>query len=352
MMPDRGSKLTPERWQNPITPVPLDHIVIPKRRSSLRRNTYKGNGSTGSQDVEAVYGDKTIESGIPPIHSPLSSFEDLEDLTAKTKTLEITKRTPMLTTLSSSQRVLLTPPYDTPAIYTPSGKDQLPSDKGYHEPYFVTPVKRRAINYGRVVDTPPSSTDRFIPSRTRDDTAINNFKANKPFFELTAAQKQMRMNSITPDPFTARRVTPHSIARRDASSGHHHQFRTTSASNVWTIGGSVPHRNHVVAIDTGRGITLGSGTNARMFSANFFDRQTEKESNDRYEARLAMALELDRSSKVLDFNFGLNKRMSPKHAKKTTEWKDSMWTSHEPHSGKQQVCLLSPTDQARLASED
>lgn len=178
-----------------------------------------------------------------------------------------------------------------------------------------------------MVDTPPSSTDRYIPSRGRDDASINNYRANKPFFELTPEEKQIRLYGAIEDPFMARRVTPQFYTRRNASSGRYSQARTMSAGGVWSIGRSVAHTGPVVGIHTGRGLVLGSGTNARMFKSDFFDRETAKESHERFEGRLAMALDLDRFGKVFDFSCSTKLRQDVSKPGRITQWKDGEWAS-------------------------
>ena len=96
---------------------------------------------------------------------------------------------------------------------------------------------------------------------------------------------------------------------------------------MWGIGKTVAHTGPIVGVHDGRGVILGSGTNARMYSSNFFNQETAKESRERFEGRLAMALDIDRSGKVFDFSCRTKLRRGQSEPAKTTQWKDGQWAS-------------------------
>ena len=68
-----------------------------------------------------------------------------------------------------------------------------------------------------------------------------------------------------------------------------------------------------------------------MFTANFFKQETDDQGAMRFEARLAAALDIDQSRKVLDFHPEKDLfRMSPaRYAEPEypTTWQDSQWVS-------------------------
>ena len=302
------------------------HITDSKARSSLR-NARSGNSLTSNLSefgaASAAYSRRTSLS------SACSTISPEERREKNSSDLSVTKRRSR-NTAPAGTRLPDTPPNDEPGISTPNTstwktRPSFPNGRNTYQ--FATPPKQRAISYGAVVDTPPSSSDRYIPSRGRDDALISNFRANKPFFQLTPEEKQMRLDGAISDPFMARKVTPQYNIRRNASSGRHPQSRTMSAGGVWGIGRSVAHTGPVVGVHAGRGVVLGSGTNARMFSSDFFSRETVKETHERFEGRLAMALEIDRSGKVFDFSCKTRLRRGNSEPVQTTQWRDGQWAS-------------------------
>ncbi|KAL8928843.1 MAG: hypothetical protein Q9208_001621 [Pyrenodesmia sp. 3 TL-2023] len=72
---------------------------------------------------------------------------------------------------------------------------------------------------------------------------------------------------------------------------------------VWNIGGGVPHANGPIrAISDGRGGLVGSGTNAPLYTASFLVKDDSEEDKDTFSDRLAAALDIDTTRKVLDFS--------------------------------------------------
>ena len=186
---------------------------------------------------------------------------------------------------------------------------------------------RRAIRrYGYF--TPPVSPhretqDRFIPTRRSPDCTIETFCLSKPTRQLTKEERLLRSSSASPDPFSPRsprrfhdpsrmsmvgsfpafsnnRSVLNATIRPNANNGL--PTRHISAGMVWNIGGNAAAElNHPVsAISNGRGGLLSSGTNAPMFSSHFFERETLDESAERFEGRLAIALEIDQTNRTLE----------------------------------------------------
>ncbi|KAL8809164.1 MAG: hypothetical protein Q9200_003654 [Gallowayella weberi] len=174
-----------------------------------------------------------------------------------------------------------------------------------------------------------ASPDRFISNRSTPQTSARSFRLGKAPHLLSLDEKLLRRDSATPDPFVS---TSPGRARQDASSltGYdsraairsqsrsvsgpdilimpHHahpppQPRGVSAGAVWNIGGGSSHPTGPIRrISNGRGGFIGSGTNAPFYTAKFLDKNLQEDNSDTYEHRLAIALDIDRNRKVLDFS--------------------------------------------------
>lgn len=110
--------------------------------------------------------------------------------------------------------------------------------------------------------------------------------------------------------------------------------RQVSHGAVWAVGGTAPNG---VAVDAGRGRLMSSGTNARLYTTSFSNlRPKSEEDQERHEGRLAVALDINRVSRILDFD-GFS--TFPRHKKKNrpalqptqTVWTGSEW-ANDAHS--------------------
>jgi hypothetical protein len=75
--------------------------------------------------------------------------------------------------------------------------------------------------------------------------------------------------------------------------------RQVSAGAVWNVGGLSAVSDTVVGVSTGRGGMLMSGTNAPLYTSTFFNRADPEAELEAYERRLALALGVDQSDRVL-----------------------------------------------------
>lgn len=193
--------------------------------------------------------------------------------------------------------------------------------------------------------------DRFVSSREVDSPLSDRFRTIKEPHELTAQERLTRTAGATPDPFRLP-PRPDYLALRDRrtsrSDGHNQRPRGTvlalsssngasdierqvSAGAVWTVGGIAPTGG--LAVDTGRGLLLESGTNAPLYRAPFASgRPRSSEENERHEARLAHALDINRAQRVLAFDsfstFPRCKKKAPGRQfipKLTTTWTGTEW---------------------------
>ena len=175
--------------------------------------------------------------------------------------------------------------------------------------------------------TPSASPDRYISNRYSPQDASKTFRLSKPHQQLSNVERLLRHPSATPDPFgplNNRRVRearinasanmdPRAVQSRTRTIGTTNvqhppedplavQNRQASAGAVWNVGGGsqVAPLGPVRGIPNGRGGFTSSGSNAPMFTAHFFDDDTLDQDNSQLESRLAIALDIDQTSRVLD----------------------------------------------------
>ncbi|KAI1361390.1 WD40 repeat-like protein [Xylaria arbuscula] len=190
---------------------------------------------------------------------------------------------------------------------------------------------------------PVLSPDRFVPFHV---VAPDRFRANKQPHELTPSERLLRTenNGLDAFCFTARRPVPASSRRLSRSDcigrrqgtvlGLHPLDRQVSHGAVWSVGGTAPNG---VAIDGGRGRLVSSGTNARLYTTSFSNlRPKSEEDQERHEGRLAVALNIDRVRRVLDFDgfstFPRHKKQNRPALQPTqTIWTGSEW-ANDAHS--------------------
>jgi hypothetical protein len=112
---------------------------------------------------------------------------------------------------------------------------------------------------------------------------------------------------------------------------------------VWSVGGTAPSGT----VDDGHGHLLRSGTNARVFASSFFASASNTEEDlDKYQGRVASALNIDRVCKILEFDRNLTfprcarTKRSERLAMEplTTVWKGPEWRACGAHSSS-----MSPT---------
>lgn len=89
----------------------------------------------------------------------------------------------------------------------------------------------------------------------------------------------------------------------------------------------------MVGVSNGRGGLVGSGTNAPLYTTSFTVRSKTQENADRHEIRLAEALDLDRTSRVLDCREVARPTLSatissPEIGK--TSWNGTQWVMGGP----------------------
>lgn len=107
--------------------------------------------------------------------------------------------------------------------------------------------------------------------------------------------------------------------------------RQISAGAVWNVGGpSAATGGSPAGISDGHGGLLGSGTNAPMYLANFIATDTPRQDRERHESRLALALDIDQATRVLNISNQDSPKdlspASPQYGKRSPfTWKDNTW---------------------------
>ena len=180
---------------------------------------------------------------------------------------------------------------------------------------------------GRHCWTPPSSPDRYISNRQKPQEASKTFRVSKSPHQLSSSERLLRHPSATPDPFgplVVVRTRDHRTATEvvgDVPMLHSRprtmgitnlltvpqdtlvlQNRQVSAGAVWSVGGSnaATHSGPIRSISDGRGGFLSSGSNAPMYTSHFYDEDILDHGSERMESRLAAALDIDLTSRVID----------------------------------------------------
>ena len=225
-----------------------------------------------------------------------------------------------------------------------------------------TPRGRRLDVIARL-RSPSTSLDRYISNRYTPQCSSKTFRVSKPPEQLSSAEKLLRHPSATPDPFgplNVRRIReatirssanadPRAVQSRTRTIGTTNvqhppqdplaaQNRQASAGAVWNVGGGSQANpsSPVRGIPDGRGRFVSSGSNAPMFTSHFFDDDTPDQDNSQLESRLAVALDINQTSRILNnsrspvqvrrVSTGAigTKRKYP-YVEPRTRWMDSQW---------------------------
>ena len=236
-----------------------------------------------------------------------------------------------------------------------------------------TPSRRRPS--GRYCWMPPSSPDRYVSNRQKPQEASKTFRVSKSPHQLSSSERLLRHPSATPDPFgplVVPRTRDHGIAAAVAGDVQSHrspprtmgftnlltlpqdtlvlQDRQISAGAVWNVGGSnaATHSGPIRSISDGRGGFLSSGSNAPMHTSHFYDEDILDHSLGRMESRLAAALDIDVTSKVIDTSrptrsVSVNATGTKRkyvHSDPRIRWKHGEWTQGAFQPCMSFCCLL------------
>ena len=212
--------------------------------------------------------------------------------------------------------------------------------------------------------------DRFISNRSTPATPQRpdeTFRVSKAPEQLLPAERLQRDYSASPNPFgplpvsrtrdgrlnsytqrsstVVTRLPSRTVGTTNASElpldPSMAQNRQVSPGAVWNVGGTVQANltGPVRGISNGRGGFTRSGSNAPMYDSQFLDDLSIDQDVDQMERRLAAALDIDQTSKVLNISrspensgvksigsLGMIRRrlyLGPRQ-----QWKDSAWTQN------------------------
>ena len=236
-----------------------------------------------------------------------------------------------------------------------------------HTRYEVSSPKRRCVSNDSPYLTPPTSPDRFIPTRRSPESSAKSFHLSKPSDQLTTIEKLIRHQSVSQDPFSTRipsridegGLPSHEIYNGSPTPSPSRPFtvgggdvlgvrpgsigiadRRPSAGAIWNVGGSVASSpGPITGVSNGRGGLLGTGTNAPMFSSRFFETETPDQSRERFEGRLAVALDIDQTSRTLSISqspepevFKSPIKNGKRRVQAGTFWRDGRWHNEDTES--------------------
>lgn len=195
------------------------------------------------------------------------------------------------------------------------------------------------------------SPDRYIACRRPPAVTRESFELNRPAKRLETTHsgrgrgadpfsRRLRRSARLNDELHSLRET-HSLIigrtsaqRRNATLVHRRSPsasspRQISAGAVWNVGGPSAVSDTVIAVSTGRGGMLGSGTNAPLYTSTFLNRADPEAELEAYEHRLAIALDVDQTGRVLQHspspssNHNRKQGGTTPHPKHT--WRDGAW---------------------------
>lgn len=242
------------------------------------------------------------------------------------------------------------------AIQTPTGFDSPTKLRRLPTRCSSSPLRpSQWVSRGGMLASPRksriSTPDRFIHCRRPPAITRESFELNKPKEREQIAQRGHRAGG---DPFSPRvrrsdrlnaelrglREAHTVIAGRSTGSIQSPNLRLRSSSlvmaarqisagAVWNVGGSAAVSDTVAAVSTGNGGMLGSGTIAPLYTSTFLNRADPEAELEAYERRLALALEVDQTERVLQHSPlpssrpGSRQQNTPPH--KPHVWIDSTW---------------------------
>ncbi|KAJ5720767.1 uncharacterized protein N7483_008701 [Penicillium malachiteum] len=275
----------------------------------------------------------------------------------------------------SVRRLQLTSP-NTPLFNSPNGSQasvSLPKTTPHvimylkeNQTAFTTPAKRGRSQFRaafsrdttRNLYRSPSSSDRFIPKRDFGDSPSTPFRVNKPPQQLSPRERLFRHRLPGDDPFLptpspspvfpGQSTRPTRLRQRPlqrprlvtdlAILGSNRQndfLRQVSSGAVWGVGGtSAMLGDSAVTTVNGAPSFVGRASSAPTFMAKFLPRKSKVDDQNRHESRIALALDIDPTSRVLDNSRGCVQTAphptSPNYEQfEPFVWKDSAWKKGE-----------------------
>lgn len=212
-------------------------------------------------------------------------------------------------------------PVPLPALKFSTGTD--------HDAYHTPNRRWASAGVQPLTPSPSPSPDRYISNRYTSQEPSKTYRLSKSPHQLSSPEKLLRHNHASTDPFgplivprirnprigapggstsAVQARLPRPIGTTnvttvpgDASTA---RDRLSSAGAIWNIGGGAlaQHTGPVRSISNGRGGFLSGGSNAPMYMSQFFEDDTLDQDLERMEARIAAALDIDQTTKILDIS--------------------------------------------------
>lgn len=207
----------------------------------------------------------------------------------------------------------------------------------------------------------PVSPDRFIPKRTFADSASTAYRVSKHPQQLPPQQRLLRRRLPGDDPFLPSRprrpattpglerpirprrplrhrprlVTDSAVVGSNPTYGRNDFLRQVSSGTAWGVGGTSPMLgDSLVTIPSETHRLLGRGTTAPVYAAQFLSRASTADEQGKHESRIALALDIDPSNRLLETIFpSIEAPLSPTSPEYERSapfaWKDSAWKKVE-----------------------
>ena len=328
--------------------VPLLEFPTPRRPSNLARSLNR------SLPIAIDRPEPAASLRIP---SPCSRTERSSDSICKRR-----KRNQR----SSSENSIdaLVARYATPPTTPAQARDDIESPEAFDSPTELRQTTRSSssplrpsqwVARGGLLASPrksqTSTPDRFIHCRRPPAVTRDSFELNKPNEREQISRRGHRAGG---DPFSRQvrrsdrlnaelrvlREAHTVIAGRSTRSARSPNLglrssslvmaaRQISAGAVWNVGGPSAVSDTVAAISTGNGGMLGSGTNAPLYTSTFLNRADPEAEFEAYEKRLALALEVDQTERVLHHSSLPSSRPGSRQQntppQKPHVWRDGAW---------------------------
>jgi hypothetical protein len=359
-----GDLSTPEALRpatcDPISPIltddsPEKRLVPLLRCPSPRRPSYLARSLNRSLPTATDRYEPAVSQHIP---SPCSTRERSGGSICKRR-----KRSQRSSSESSIDALVAK--YATPPTPPVQLRDDIQSPVAFDSPTKLRQLTRSSssplrssqwVSRGGLLASPRKSQtsipDRFIHCRRPPAVTRESFELNKPNEREQISRRGHRAGG---DPFSRQvrrsdrlnaelrglREAHTVIARRYTGSARSPNLRLRSSSlvmaarqisagAVWNVGGPSAVSDTVAAISTGNGGMLGSGTNAPLYTSTFLNRADPEAEFEAYERRLALALEVDQTERVLHHSSlpssrpGSRQQNTPPHEPHV--WRDGAWT--------------------------
>lgn len=338
--------------------VPVVDLPSPRRSLNVARSTSRSLPPT-INPAEAVAPTTVPSPDYAKAHKALqtrnkrrvthrcSSDSSIEALVAKYAT------SPILATNSSSDIEHDTCPTDH-KVKPPSKLGRLPL-RSSSSPLRPSQWASRGGLLSPPRKSQTSTPDRFIHCRRPPAVTRESYELSKPIERERISQRGHRAGG---DPFSRRvrrsdRLNAELRGLREAhtfisgrpggntrtpnlrlrSGSLMTSARQISAGAVWNVGGPSAVSDTVTAVSTGTGGMLGSGTTAPLYTSTFLNRADPEAELEAYERRLALALEVDQTDRILQHSPAPTGHSGARHEKRPPHaphfWRNSAWAQDD-----------------------